>query len=283
MSDSGTKSSPYRVQVLDRALSVLDLLAGPDESAGLTELAEKLQLNKSTAHRLVMILERYRMIEREPHTGRYRLGMRLFELGSIAISRFDIREKARHHLETLLYEVDESVHLCTLDSGEVLYLDRVEPARSVRMQCRVGRRNPAHCTAVGKAMLAHLPDREVDEILRQRGMERRTAATLTTPAELRADLAAIRARGYAIDDEEVEEGVRCVGMAVLGHNGRPIAAISVSAPSFRLPVEKAPIVAASILRAARALSIESGYRGMWNLNTAEAPVLTGAGSRGDYA
>jgi DNA-binding IclR family transcriptional regulator len=111
-------------------------------------------------------------------------------------------------------------------------------------------------------------------------MERRTAATLTTPAELKADLAAIRARGYAIDDEEVEEGVRCVGMAVLGHNGRPIAAISVSAPSFRMPVEKAPIVAASILRAARALSIESGYRGTWNLNAAEALVLTGAGSRG---
>jgi DNA-binding IclR family transcriptional regulator len=153
------------------------------------------------------------------------------------------------------------------------------------MQCRVGRRNPAHCTSVGKAMLAHLPDREVDEILRQRGIERRTAATLTTPAELKADLAAIRARGYAIDDEEVEEGVRCVSMAVPGHNGRPIAAITVSAPSFRMPVEKAPIVAASILRAARALSIESGYRGTWSFNTsnvsaAEAPVLTGAGSRG---
>jgi DNA-binding IclR family transcriptional regulator len=225
-----------------------------------------------------MILERQRLIERDPQTARYRLGMRLFELGSIAISRFDIREKARRHLEQLHYEVDESVHLCTLDAGEVLYLDRVEPTRSVRMDCRVGRRNPAHCTSVGKAMLAHLPEREVEQILRQRGMPRRTPATLTTPAELKADLAMIRARGYAIDDEEVEEGVRCVGVAVLGHNGRPLAAISVSAPSFRLPLEKVPVVAASVSQAAKALSQESGYRGIWQINIQEAALESPVGA-----
>lgn len=269
---AGAKASPYRVQVLDRALAILDLLADQQENASLSDLAEKLQLNKSTAHRLVMILERDRLVERDANSGRYRLGMRLFELGSIAISRFDIREKARRHLEQLLYEVDESVHLCTLDGGEVLYLDRVEPTRSVRMQCHVGRRNPAHCTSVGKAMLAHLPDREVDEILRQHGMPRRTPRTLSTPAELKSDLAVIRARGYAIDDEEIEEGVRCVGVAVLGHNGRPLAAISVSAPSFRLSMEKVPIVAASVSRGAKSLSMESGFRGAWHLAPREIPL-----------
>jgi DNA-binding IclR family transcriptional regulator len=252
--------------VLDRALGILEFLAEQHEPLGLTELAERLALNKSTAHRLAMILERHRMIERDSQMGRYRLGMRLFELGSIAISRFDIREKARMHLEQLRYEVDESVHLCTLDNGEVLYLDRVEPTRSVRMECRVGRRNPAHCTAVGKAMLANLPEREVDQILQQHGMPRKTPATLTTPVELKADLNVIRARGYAIDDEEVEEGVRCVGVAVLGPNGRPLAAISVSAPSFRLPMEKVPVVASSVSGAAKRLSWESGYRGSWHVN-----------------
>ena len=246
MSDNEIKGSPYKVQVLDRALAVVDAIAEQQEPTSLTDLAAKLQLNKSTVHRLVMILERHRVIERDLQTGRYRLGMRLFELGSIAISRFDIREKARHHIEQLHYEVNESVHLCTLDGGEILYLDRVEPTRSVRMECRVGKRNPAHCTSVGKAMMAWLPEREVDQILRQHGMVRRTPATMTTPAELKADLNLVRARGYAIDDEEVEEGVRCVGVAVVGYDGRPLAAISVSAPSFRLSMEKVPVVAASI-------------------------------------
>jgi IclR family acetate operon transcriptional repressor len=121
-------------------------------------------------------------------------------------------------------------------------------------------------------MLAHLPDREVDEILRQHGMPRRTPRTLSTPAELKSDLAVIRARGYAIDDEEIEEGVRCVGVAVLGHNGRPLAAISVSAPSFRLSMEKVPIVAASVSRGAKSLSMESGFRGAWHLAPREIPL-----------
>ncbi len=280
MPDNDTKGSPYRVQVLDRALAVLDFLAQEQDAVSLTDLSERLNLNKSTAHRLVMILERHRMIERESQTGRYRLGMRLFELGSIAVSRFDIRDKARGHLEQLGYEVDESIHLCALDNGEVLYLDRKEPRRSVRMECRVGHRNPVHCTSVGKAMLAHLSEREVDQILRQRGMPRKTSATLTTPAELKADLALIRARGYAIDNEEIEEGVRCVGVAVLGASGQPIAAISVSAPSFRMPVEKLPVIAGLVSREAKALSSESGYRGPWHVDLSDAALatLTGAGN-----
>lgn len=275
MSDNEIKGSPYKVQVLDRALAVVDAIAEQQEPTSLTDLAAKLQLNKSTVHRLVMILERHRVIERDLQTGRYRLGMRLFELGSIAISRFDIREKARHHIEQLHYEVNESVHLCTLDGGEILYLDRVEPTRSVRMECRVGKRNPAHCTSVGKAMMAWLPEREVDQILRQHGMVRRTPATMTTPAELKADLNLVRARGYAIDDEEVEEGVRCVGVAVVGYDGRPLAAISVSAPSFRLSMEKVPVVAASISKAAGALSRESGYSGPWHLDARQVPGSAG--------
>src|SRR5579862_7952562 len=174
------------------------------------ELSTELDLHKSTVHRLLMILERHRMVEREPKTGRYRLGMRLFELGSLAIARFNIRERARHHLEQLMAEVDETVHLCVLDGGEVLYVDKIEPSRSVRMASRIGRRNGAHCSAVGKAVMALMPEREVDEILKQHGMGRFTPRTLVTAAELKADLKATRKRGYAIDNEEAETGVRCV-------------------------------------------------------------------------
>ena len=262
MSDRETAASPYRVQVLDRAMAIIDALAdvGHQRDLSLMELAAQLQLHKSTAHRLLMILERYRMVEREPHSGRYRLGLRLFELGALAISRFNIRDYARPHLERVLFETEETVHLCVLDGGEVLYVDKVEPSRSVRMASKIGRLAPAHCSAVGKAMLAYLPEREIDDILRQRGLARMTAKTIVTPADLKVELKAIRERGYAVDDEEAEDGVRCVGAVVLGPNGRPAGAISTSAPSFRLTVERVPAVAESVCRAARAISAESGYR-----------------------
>jgi DNA-binding IclR family transcriptional regulator len=239
--------------VLDRAMALIDTLAKERENLSLMELATRLELHKSTAHRLLMILERHRMVERDPRTGRYRLGLRLFELGALAIARFDIRDCARPHLDRVLFETEETVHLCVLDAGEVLYIDKLEPNRSVRMASKIGRLSPAHCSAVGKAMLAHLPEREVDEILRQHGLPRMTAKTIVTPGNLKAELKLIRERGYAIDNEEAEDGVRCVGAVLLGPNGRPLGAISVSAPSFRLTMERIPSVAASIMRATRAI------------------------------
>jgi DNA-binding IclR family transcriptional regulator len=274
VSESETKASPYKIQVLDRAVAIISAIAESRSDAGLAELAETVKLHKSTAHRILMILEGYRIVDRDPQTGRYRLGLRLFELGTIAIASFNIRERARRHLERLLYEVDETVHLCVLDGGEVMYLDKYEPSRSVRMASRIGRRNPAHCTAVGKAMLAWLPEREVDEILQKHGLQRLTRNTITTPAELKIELKTIRSRGYSIDNEEVEEGVRCVGAAVLDHAGRVLGAISISAPSFRMPAEKVEIVAVSVCRAAKVLSEESGYRGPWPTQPAGTPALT---------
>jgi DNA-binding IclR family transcriptional regulator len=241
-------------------MALIDTLAKDRENLSLMDLATRLQLHKSTAHRLLMILERHRMVERDPQTGRYRLGLRLFELGALAIARFNIRDCARPHLDRVLLETEETVHLCVLDGGEVLYVDKVEPNRSVRMASKIGRLSPAHCSAVGKAMLAHLPEREVDEILHQHGQPRMTPKTIVTPGDLKAELKLIRERGYAIDNEEAEEGVRCVGAVLLGHNGRPLGAISTSAPSFRLTMERVPAVAASVVRAARAISAESGYK-----------------------
>ena len=260
MSNRQTDSSPYKVQVLDRALALIDALTKVRDGASLVELSEKVKLHKSTAHRLLSILERHRIVERDSESGRYRLGLRLFELGTIAMDRFNIRDRGRQHLEHLLEEVNETVHLCTLDAGEVLYLDKIEPARSVRMASYVGRRNPIHCTAVGKVILAHLSKPEQDEILQSCDFRRLTPKTITTPTELKAEFKSIRERGYALDNEETEQGLRCVGSAVLDRSGRPIAAISVSAPSFRLTMEKVPSVALAVTRAARALSEEIGFR-----------------------
>jgi DNA-binding IclR family transcriptional regulator len=207
-----------------------------------------------------MVLEQHRVVERDPLTARYRLGLRLFELGSAAIARFDIRARALPHLERLLHSTHETIHLCLLDEGEVIYLDKMEPARSVRMSSGIGRRNPVHCTAVGKAILAWLPAAEVELIVHQHGLQRFTRHTITTLAELHAELQKVRAQGYAVDDEENEEGVRCVGAAVMDHLGYPAAAVSVSAPSFRLPPEKVALVGAEVVAAVREISAEWGYR-----------------------
>jgi DNA-binding IclR family transcriptional regulator len=206
------------------------------------------------------VLERHRLVNKSPATGRYRLGLKLFELGSKAIASTELREHARAHLNRVMYETEETVHFCVLDQGEVLYVEKMEPQRSVRMASSVGRRMPAHSTAVGKSMLAELKETEVDDIIRRWGLRAITRKTITTPAELKAELRGIRARGYAVDDEENEEGVRCVGAAVRDYSGRPVAAISVSGPAFRVTHEKVPIIAKSVMEAGQALSSELGFK-----------------------
>ena len=259
MATNETNSSLYRVQVLDRAFAIIDALAETREDASLAEIAAIVKMHKSTVHRLMMNLERHRLVDRD-QTGHYRLGMKLYDLGIRAFSRFDIRLRARPHLEKLMSNTEETVHLCILDDGEMLYVDKVEPKRSIRMSSTVGRRNAVHCTAVGKAVLAALPEVVVDQIIAQRGLRRFTARTLTTPAELKSELREIRRRGYAIDDEENEEGVRCIGAMVRDYSGRPAAAISVSAPSFRMSREKLRVLAPIVCETARAVSLEWGPR-----------------------
>ena len=245
--------------MLDRALAILEILSqeGPDLS--LAEISEKLQLHKSTAHRLIMVLERYKLIEKNSMSGRYRLGLKLFELGTRAVSQLDLRERARPLLERVVLETGETVHLCIRDDAEVVYLDKVEPTRSVRMATSVGRRNPAYATAVGKAIMAYLSDAEVEAMVHKQGLKPLTANTIVTLYELKAELAKIRKRGYAIDDEEIEEGVRCVGCVVRGHSGEPVAAISVSGPAFRVTKEKVELIAKPVVAAARALSASLGF------------------------
>ncbi len=262
MSHSKTRAngSPYRVQVLDRALALLEKLSehGPDLT--LAEISQSLGLHKSTAHRLVMVLERHRLVEKNSQSGRYRLGLKLFELGTRAVSQLDLRERARPFLERLSLDTGETVHLCVYDAGEVVYLDKVEPARSVRLASSVGRRSPAHCTAVGKAIIAHLPEAEMEAAVQRHGLRQLTRKTIGTLAELKTELARVRTQGFAVDDEENEEGVRCVGSVVRGFGGALIAAISVSGPSFRVSTEKVSIIARSVVATAAALSHELGYQ-----------------------
>lgn len=246
--------------MLDRALALLEALGrqAPDSSLG--DLRHALHLHKSTVHRLLMVLERHRMVHKSAQTGRYRLGIRLFELGSKAIGMLDLRELARPYLQRLQFDTQETVNLAILDHGEVLYLDRIEPQKNLRMVAPVGHRFPINSTALGKAILGAMPEPDALALLRQTGMKSRTKNTITSAVAMREELRVTRNRGYAIDDQENEEGARCVAAAVRDHLGNPVAAISVSGPAMRLSKGKVPAIARQLIDAANWISVELGFR-----------------------
>jgi IclR family transcriptional regulator, KDG regulon repressor len=254
------KSSQYRVQVLERSLGILDLLSSDGPELSLIELSERLRLHKSTTHRLLGVLEQYRFVEKSSITGKYRLGLRLFELGSKAIAHLDWRERARRYLQRLAFDTGETAHLCILDDGEVLYLEKVEAPRTVRVPSIVGRRYPAHCGGAGKALLAFQPEEEIDDLIKRRGLTSYTRNTFTTPAQLKNGLLVVRERGYAIDNEEFEEGLECIGAPVRDYSGSVVAAISIAGPTFRITEEKIAVLARSVVAAANELSADLGYR-----------------------
>jgi len=250
----------YKVQALDRAFAVLDLLGESDTPLGLAQVASSLQLHKSTAHRFLMVLERHRMV-----------GLRLFDFGNRAIEQYDLRDRAQAHLRRLVAETEETAHLCILEGAHVIYIDKIEPARSVRMITRIGASNPVHCTSVGKAILAFMPEERIVDVLRRTRFERFTHRTVGTSEALRVELEKTRRRGYAVDDEELEEGLRCIAVPVLDGQRQPVAAVSVSGPSFRVTAQKLPAIANHLLQCVRGISVDMGF------------VSNGRGSRATWS
>jgi DNA-binding IclR family transcriptional regulator len=254
----GRGSETYKLQALDRAFAVLDLLGTSSTPLGLAQVAASLKLHKSTAHRFLMVLERHRMVERTV-AGKFRLGLRLFDYGNRAIEQYDLRDRALPHLQRLVAETEETAHLCVLEQAHIIYLDKLEPPRSVRLTSRIGASNPVHCTAVGKAMLALSVAEKVEEILNKTRYERFTAKTLGSREALVKELERTRRRGYAVDDEEREDGVRCVAAAVVDAHGQAVAAVSVSGPSFRVTAQKIPTIATRLMSCVRGVAIDMGY------------------------
>lgn len=245
---------------LRRALSIL-LRIGEDSPDGrghtLAGLAGDLDLNKSTLLRLLAPLCEARLVEQVPETGRYRLGWRTAQLGSAYLEQADLPGTARDVLRGLTEQTRETVHLVIADLPEVVYVGKVDSPQPVRMFSRIGSRQPAYCTAVGKAILAHATDSTVQAVI-DAGLLARTPRTHTTAAALRADLAAIRARGYAVDDIENEPDIRCVAAPIFDHDGAVTSAVSVSAPAGRISPGQVPDLGALVIAAADEISRRLG-------------------------
>lgn len=227
------------VQAVTRALMILEGLAHAGRPVSLSELAQRLGLKLTTAHRLLSTLVACGFAEQEPVTQRYRLGIKALEIGNAALATTDLRTAARPYLRELVDRLNETANLAILDRGEVVYIDQVESTQIVivKMFARIGSRGPAHCTASGKVLLAGLPDEELAFLLRKMPLERFTERTITDPELLLAELRRIRAQGFALDRGERDEGVFCVAAPVKNHEGKVIAAISLSAPAVRIDEE----------------------------------------------
>jgi DNA-binding IclR family transcriptional regulator len=223
------------VQSVSRAFDILEALAGSDD-LGVSELATRTGLVPSTAHRLLATLAKRGYVSQRADSGRYALGYNLVELASgLEQGLARLRRVARPHLEGVQRATEETTNLVVLDGDRVIYVDQVPGSRSVRMFTVVGAAALAHTTAAGKAILAFGPPETVGALYSdQDGLERLTPRTLTTVDALKEDLARTLKRGYAIDNEEHEEGVSCVAAPVLDRDGRPRAAISISAPTARV-------------------------------------------------
>jgi DNA-binding IclR family transcriptional regulator len=261
-------ADPYQLQSLDRAVAVLDLLGESEGPLGLADVCERMDLHKSTAHRALMVLERCGLIERTPEN-RFRLGLKLYELGTRAVEQIDLRARVHPWFRRLSAQVGETVHLGVLQKTSVVYLDKVEPSnRRVWLSSRIGTSNPVYCTAMGKAMMAFLPEEMQAEIMGKIRFLRYTHRTLMTPEALMRSLERVRRRGYAIDDEEVEEGVRCIGAPILNETGHPMAAVSVSGPTSRITQQSEPGIAEHLMRCCREIS---GSLGIKERRRAHAP------------
>jgi DNA-binding IclR family transcriptional regulator len=186
--------------------------------------------------------------------------MKLYELGSRAVEQVDLRARVHPFFRRLSSQVGETVHLSVLQKTSVVYLDKVEPNRRIWMSSKVGTSQPVYCTAMGKAMLAFQSPEAIEAITGKIKFVRFTPKTICSRIDLLKALEKVRRRGFAIDDEEVDVGVRCVGAPILSESGRPIAAVSVSGPASRITAQSVPAIAEHLLRCCHDISIALGSR-----------------------
>ena len=252
----------YNIRVLDRAIHVLSALSD-GKLHTLTHLSEEVGLNSSTAFRILSTLHYHNYVERHEQTGGYKLGLACLELARAYSESSDIRVTALPDLEALRDDTKETVHLAVFDRHEVVYLDKLPGLHAIGiMSSQIGRRAPAYCTGLGKALLAYQDVEEVKAHFERNGFRRFTDTTIQSVEELAQQLEQIRQRGYSFDFGEHEPEVRCIAAPVFDINGRAIAAISVSGPSSRLDLlEENRELIARIWESAHSISAKLGYHG----------------------
>jgi DNA-binding IclR family transcriptional regulator len=247
------------VKPVHNAVRILEAL-GREPDLGVTRISRLLGLPKSSVHDILATLHDNGLVEKDRDRNSYSLGLKLFELGNMARSNLELRRIATPILRALNGEIDETVHLTILDGWEVLYVECFESAKRLRTYSVIGVRAPLHCTAVGKAILAFFSREKLEEMIKAMGLPRFTDSTITSRSALERELDLVRRRGYAVDDGEHEEGVRCIGAPIRNHESEVVASISVSGPSQRMTPDRDEPLGSLLVNKTGEISRRLGYR-----------------------
>jgi IclR family transcriptional regulator, KDG regulon repressor len=259
MSDA-KKSSTNFIQSVDRALQILECFSNGEKELGVTEISRMLSLHKSTVFGLLATLENRGYMEQDLSSGKYKLGMKLFELGARVQNNMDIAEIAKPYLEDIVKKYNETVHLVMNDKGQAVYIDKVEGSTSMRMYSQLGKRPPMYCTGVGKSILAFMPQEYIDDYLSNEDLKKLASNTITDVDGMNKELEKVRSQGYSIDDEEIEDGLRCVAAPIFDHKGDVAGALSIAGPTSRMTKTRMKELAGLIKETARQISNKLGYK-----------------------
>lgn len=238
-------------RTLCRGLEILELLAENAQGLELNQVARSLNLPKSSAYNLLQTLSRLEYVHCAPDTGRYALGLRMFEVGSAAVNSADIRAVIHSHMVEINRQLNETMHLGVVAGKDALYIDKLESTRSIKMSSHVGLRLPLYSTAMGKAVLACLDDRQLAQLYPDGVLPALTPHTVDTVEALRHQLSEVRAHGYAVERLENDENICCVGVAIEDREGHPTYALSISVPAFRFDADEEAECGRLLLRAKR--------------------------------
>ncbi len=247
------------VQLIDRVFDTLECLSRTEKSMGPSELAKGTGIHKSTVHRILGALLTRGYVEKAPENGKYRLSVKVVELASNHIDNLELHTEARPYLNELSKELDLTVHLGILDRCEVIYAEKIDTFKNLRIYTEIGNRVPAYCSSLGKCLLSRASGEELEELLAKDGFTPFTPNTITTIAALKKHLKDVRAQGWAIDDEEHELGHRCIGAPIFDYRGEIIAAVSASGATVTMPSERIPQIVKTVRNTAMLISRRLGY------------------------
>lgn len=225
------------VQSLERALTILNKISEYPDGIPIARLSEQVGLTKSTTHRLLATMANMNYVVKDEETDKYKLGLQILFLSRNLFNNFNIVNTAKRYLEKLSQEVNETVHLCIEDHGEVIYIDKIESNQTIRMYSRIGSRAPMYCTGVGKILLSGMDKDYFEELISKMNFIPKTPTTITSKEEFVKEIEKVKSQGFALDNSENEEVLRCIASPIYDHKGKIIASFSVSGPSNRVTMD----------------------------------------------
>lgn len=247
--------------LVSRLFQIIEYMAASNDWVSLRGMARELHINAASAFRILNSLKELGYVRQDPNDSKYQLTLKIAGVSAQVLEKVQLRQIAHPHLQNLTSITNETTHLAILDGNEFVYIDKVDNTQAMRMRSRVGQRGQLYCTAVGKSMLAFIPESDLSKILASLKFQPVTDNTITDPKKFQEQLAQIRRLGYAIDDEENELGIRCIGSPIYDHAGRLAGALSISGWTITMTRERIPQLAPALIQMCQRISSELGFNG----------------------